>query len=328
MIRRVAAAGAAAAGLLLATRAAPASGPEDGAVLRGHVGVVSSVAFVGERIASGGMDGTVRLWDAAAGRELRVLRPGGEVNAVALSPDGRWLAAGHGRRVTVWALPGGRQAWTRDLGGYPASLAFAPDGGELAALASEGTLLRLDPERGDVRDTLDVGYGGAATYSGDGRWLAAGGARVRIWTRAGLPADTGRVLAGHQDVVYALAFAPDGATLASASLDRTARLWAVESGAARDTLVTAHPARLVVGGRVREIPQQLPVTAAAFSPDGRTVATAGGDRALHLWGAATGARVRSLEGHTRAVTALAWGPGARLASSSADGTVRIWSVPP
>lgn len=325
---RIPLAAAGAALLLLAPAAARARSSDDPQVLRGHVGVVSSVAFVGGQVASGGIDGTVRLWDARTGEALRTLDAGGEVYAVALSPDGGLVAAGHGTQVTAWTLPGGRRAWTRELNGYASALAFSPDGRTLAALSRPGMLLRMNPADGAVRDTLRLrDEGGAVAFSRDGRWMAAGGSGIRIWPAAAA-ADTGRVLAGHRDVAHSLAFSPDGAALASASLDYTARLWSVVDGAVRDTLITAHPSRLRIGGRMREIAQRLPVTSAAFSPDGATLATAGGDRAVHLWNPADGERRRSMEGHTRAVTALAFGPDGRLASSSADGTVRLWTVAP
>lgn len=303
--------------------------PADPRVLRGHTGVVSTVAFVADRVVSGGVDGTVRVWDAGTGAPLRVIRPGGEVNLVALSRDARHVAAGHGKRLSLISLPTGSLVWTRDLGDYVKGLAFAPDGRTVAAITDGGSVVHFGVKEGRRAAALRLNdVGGALAYSPDGRWLAAGGRRIRLWQAGSLATDTGRILAGHRDIAYALAFAPDGTRLLSASLDHTARVWDTATGTALDTLVTAHPARVAINGRVREFPMQLPVTAAAYAPDGRMSATAGADRAVHLWNPVTGARVASLEGHTRAVTGLAFGSGGRLASSSADGTVRIWTIQP
>jgi WD40 repeat protein len=65
----------------------------------------------------------------------------------------------------------------------------------------------------------------------------------------------------------------------------------------------------------------------AFSPDGKTVASASGDKTVRLWDAATGAALQTLEGHTGRVSAVTFSPdGKTVASSSHDGTVRLWDA--
>src|SRR5262249_12836663 len=64
----------------------------------------------------------------------------------------------------------------------------------------------------------------------------------------------------------------------------------------------------------------------AFSPDGRYLASAGGDHAVIVWDAKTGERLSTLSGHTEAVFSVVFSPDGRLVSASADQGVRFWDV--
>jgi WD40 repeat protein len=121
----------------------------------------------------------------------------------------------------------------------------------------------------------------------------------------------GTPLTGHTDSVYDVGFSPDGALLASASADRTVRLWNV---------TTDQPQRAPLTGHTNE------VRGVAFSPDGALLATASDDRTVRLWDVATGQpHGAPLEGHTDEVRGVAFSPdGALLATASVDRTVRLW----
>jgi WD40 repeat protein len=132
------------------------------------------------------------------------------------------------------------------------------------------------------------------------------------------------VLQGHMGEkklgrVLAVAFAPDGKTLASGSADQTVKLWEVATGKEQRTL--RHPG---------------PVNCVVYSPDGRILATGSAPAVardektpgqLRLWDSATGKELAVLKGHTDAILCAAYSPdGKMLASGSADGGIKLWNV--
>ncbi|TQL99099.1 WD40 repeat protein [Actinoallomurus bryophytorum] len=306
------------------------SGPSVTRVL-GSPGVLQTVAFTrdGHRMATGGTDRTVRLWNLAdRSRPTPVGRPlqGPEtVFSVAFSPDGRLLVGGGGGGVVrLWRLDGdtvrdgGLLAGARDT---VYSVAFSPDGRTLALGSADRTVGLWDlsdPARPVPLGRRLAGPGGAVqsvAFSPDGRTLAAGsaGGSVRLWRLGARPRPLGAALKVSAKSVFSVAFSPDGHTLAAGGADDTVRLL---------NLTGRRPVPL---GRPFTGPKGW-VNSVAFAPGGATLAAAASDGELWIWDVATHAHATSLP-HPGPVTAVVFLGAGSLATSAADGAARIWDLP-
>jgi len=371
------------------------SGSEDGFVqlwdvpsrtllrrLKIHTGAVAAAAFLpggepGERVATVGWDGTLKLWETEKGQTLLQQGERGKLHCLTLLSDSTSLMTGgdEGRLRIYDAAARSEPLLLRGHRQLVRSLRFTADGAGLLSASADGTARLWDlsgrqeavvfqrsaPETppawanltngvapgstkwfmgavllGRERQVLTADLGGRID-----RWNAHSGALVSalaeaegpVWTVALSPDEktlagagyysntvllwdvgTGRirtVLKGHTDRVWSVAFSTDGKHLASGSNDRTIRIWEVSSG--KEVQKIAAPSEFVF--------------TLAISPDGRSVAAGGDDWLIRRWDLASGRELPSLGPHPAGLRWLTFFPDGRtLASGGDDGAVRLWDI--
>ena len=203
-----------------------------------HTSTVEGLAYShdGKLIASGDWNGTIVIWDAQTGEEIRRLSEmsGIKVLNVVFSPDDTLLASANGNgTITLWDVMTGDM--TRQFGDYAdevVSLAFHPSGETILAGDNDGVVKLWNITTGEKR--LDfVGHSNRVNevaFSPDGNLVAtaAWDSSLRLWD-----ANTGiqlRTLIGHVNFIQAVAFNDTGTLLLSGGADTTVRLWDVASG--------------------------------------------------------------------------------------------------
>jgi len=295
---------------------------------KGHTEAITAVSFSsdGKRVLTGSQDMTARLWDAQTGTEIRQFKGHtGKVNAAAMSSDGKRVLTGSDDKLAIW--------WNADTGEQ--IRAFREAKAPILAVA------------------ISANNKVAALSSAD--------AYLSLWDAT--TDSVGFNLELSNDVIYGLAFSPDGSVLLGAGDNHSivafpgtlptsepqseqaktlrapfsghdGRVTSVAFSPDGKTFVsgsedgTARLWRADMSSLFRETaPQPSELHGVSVSPDGKFLLTAGGDGEVQLWDAATLANVRTFSGHEDAVTAALFTPdGKRVFTTSWDKTARLWDA--
>ncbi|MGD1699942.1 protein kinase domain-containing protein [Dapis sp. BLCC M229] len=281
----------------------------------------------------------------------------GEVNALALTPDGQTLASGSLSTIKIWNLRTGelRNNIENAHADRVTTLAISPNGEILVSGSADQTIKIWDLTTGKLSKDIP-GHDGqvnAVAISPDGQTLASVGSDrlMKLWNLT-----TGsRILTRIPDKEYgvnALAFSRDGTILVSGSEDGTIRLWNLSTGIRRQTLeghtkavnaiaISPNNQTLASGSddgtiRVWDLytgeeesiitPSTSAVKAVVFSTDSQTIVS--GSNNITIWNTITEEKLETFFGHAEQISCLAITPdGKTLVSGSVDQTIKVWRMP-
>ena len=303
--------------------------------LYGHTDGVNCVAYSpnGQLIASGGVDGTIRIWDATTGESIRVLQKHTKaVTGIDFDPEGKTIAAcSLDDWVHVWDVTSGNivQSGARKQNGVTC-VRFSPDGRIIASGGNDNSIYllgvsehkfdrvvhssrrtqRSEAGRATIQRVVDIEFS-----PDNGAFFSVGWpGDLAIWNFDSVwnlnQSDPTLRIDAEPATRHALSFHPNGSMFARTSSSGIKLL-------ERATGETTRSLTLQTGQ----------ATSVTYSSDGMFVAAGTDAGLIQIWDSLTGEELDTLYGHCEPVTDLEFSPdGRRLVSSSEDSTVKVWSV--
>jgi len=297
----------------------------------GATGAVQAVALSknGALVAAGGADKMVRVYTFADGKLLATLNAPGAVRGLAFSPNNQALAAAcDNQAAATWnvlSTPG--QPLPADFGkplqaygvGQPAfAVAYGPDNASLYTAGQDKSIKLWKAPSDAARPLAHPNLVDAVAFDGTSTKLATGchDGNVRIWdvVKGAVSKQIAAHAAPQPAAIYCVAWTPDGKQVLSGSLDRSLKLHDAASGSLVREFKAYKEKEFDKGHRDG-------VFAAAFSPDGQLMASAGSDRCIKLWKVADGSVVREFSNPALKANQVAPGQPARQPQEAHPGWI-------
>lgn len=295
------------------------AGPELAATLKGHTDAVFAVAFSpdGKYVATASFDSTLKLWDAATGKEIRTY--GGaaghtkQVISLAFSSDGTMLASGStDNTIKVWDVPVNVPIRSLKTNDAVAAVALSPDGTKLALAGKDGTLRLVTAAEFKELVKFESGHQGAITglaFTANAQTLASVGVdrSLRYWN-----ALNGQLIAtvgAHTTGVNAVAVNPGAAAAYTVGDDGFLKFWSLPATASKT--LPGHAA---------------PIRALALAADNTSYYTASDDKTVKQFAIAAAKETRVLSGPAAGVVSVATHPqNAIIAAGTQDSRIFVWN---
>ena len=280
-----------------------------------HTDTITSIVLTpdGTKMASQTLNGDIRIWDTATGKELPPIH-NREANAyrLAISPDGRFFAQGETNgQVRIYAVSQGMHLATLECSQQViTAITFSPDGRFLAAIAQDGISLVWEALTWKQQATFKTPPRGtnAIVFTPDSKQvLTCGGGGVRVWNPLS-GQELKSILQGR--FVFTMAFIPGSNHLALGSLDNMVKIW-----------------DFAADRQVGEIKTNIQNGALIGSPDGNLIVTTGYDQIVRLWGTGNWALLAEIKCHSGPIQALAFTPDSMgLFTGSQDRALKLRNV--
>ena len=273
-------------------------------------GSVTSVSWSpdGQTLATGGYDGSVKLWQRDGSPITDIKANQGIVTSVSWTADGQTLATGgYDGNVKLWQRDGSPITDIKANQGSVMSVSWSPDGQTLATGGTDGSV-KLWQRDGSLITDIKANQGSvrSVSWTADGQTLATGGydGNVKLWQRDGSFITD---IKANQGSVRSVSWTADGQTLATSGADGSVKLWQRDGSFITDIKANQ--------GIVRSV---------SWTADGQTLATGGADGSVKLW-QRDGSFITDIKANQGIVRSVSWtADGQTLATGGADGSVKLW----